>query len=100
VSFTDQKSRIATKEDCSASWGLNGKGFFCNLCGHKFIEGDYWRWVHPDGATVISLSGKQYGMTNLFVCEVCDISKDVIEEWRRIHQEYFWYKYLVEREYE
>lgn len=66
MSFTDQKQRTATEQDCKAPWGghKDGKAFRCKLCGHKFVPGDKWRW----------LFGK--GITNFIVCEKCDVGSD------------------------
>jgi hypothetical protein len=87
MSFTDQKPRIATKQDLQSPWGgeKGGKRFRCYLCGHKFEEGDYWRWV---------FAGDK-GLINFLVCRVCD-GENVIEEWivrnKRLEIEYWWIK--------
>lgn len=85
MSFTDQKPRIATKEDLSANWscGKNGKYFRCYLCGHKFVEGDYWRFVYAF----------HKHLTNFMVCEKCD-GEDVLDRWEKANQELenkFWW---------
>jgi uncharacterized CHY-type Zn-finger protein len=83
MSFTDQKPRIATEDDCRGLWsgGKNGQYFRCYLCGHKFKPGDYWRWVC---STVY---------INFLVCGDCD-GPDVHERWRSLHEEFnsdkFW----------
>jgi len=71
MSFTDQKPRIATAEDTKAPWGgkKNGEWFRCYLCGHRFVEGDYWRWVY----------GKE--TINFNVCKSCD-GDDVRERFK------------------
>jgi hypothetical protein len=65
-SFTDQKQRIATVDECNANWGGHGKGkaFRCYLCGYTITPGDKWRWIY----------GKD--MTNFMICEKCDIGTD------------------------
>lgn len=75
--FTDQKPRIATEEDCKANWSghKNGAWFKCTLCGHKFIVGDYWRWIY----------GKGY--LNFIVCRCCD-SGNVEEIWVDINKKW------------
>jgi predicted RNA-binding Zn-ribbon protein involved in translation (DUF1610 family) len=72
-SWTNQKQRI----DCKAEWDgkPNGKTFYCNLCGHKFIVGDKWRWVY------------QPKHSNFFVCETCDIG-DVRQRWQDLYAVY------------
>jgi hypothetical protein len=85
MSFTDQKPRIATEQDCAAEWGggPNGKRFRCNLCGHKFVPGDVWRWVY----------GGPVKLINFLVCEKCDGS-DVMSRWVEANKELrerFWW---------
>jgi hypothetical protein len=72
VSFTDQKPRVATAEECSDRWGGEGMGkrFRCYLCGHRFKPGDMWRWVY---------STHQCAM-NFLTCARCDGS-DVLARW-------------------
>jgi len=72
VSFTDQKPRIATADDCRARWNgaRDGKTFRCYLCGHKFEAGDQWRWVHATHRSVI----------NFMTCASCD-GPDVLDRW-------------------
>lgn len=75
IDWTDQKPRVATAEDCRATWGggENGKYFRCFLCGHSFQVGDVWRWVYtPRG--------------NPLVCASCD-GPDVVERWEAARQE-------------
>jgi hypothetical protein len=90
MSFIDGKPRIATKEDCSASWGFikNGERFRCYLCGHKFIVGDYWRFVFMN-------DGTHPGCGNFLVCEKCD-GEDVKERFVKANEELrnrFWWAY-------
>ena len=81
--FTNQKPRIATQEECNGRWdGVpNGKRFRCHLCGHKFIVGDYWRWVYSPHAI------------NFMVCEECD-GNDVLDRWdialEELRQRFWW----------
>ena len=77
MSFTDQKPHIATVEDIKAPWsgGKNGKYFRCYLCGHRFREGDQYRFVF----------GKKLG--NLMVCQACD-SGDVLKKWSDLQEEW------------
>lgn len=61
-SFTDQKRRIATEEECKLNWNgdPNGATFKCYMCGHKFKPGDGWRWILcPE-------------VVNFMVCDSCD----------------------------
>ena len=97
-SFTNQKPRIATEEECKASWGgyKNGAHFRCYLCGHKFIVGDQWRWVCGGTKTFISsLDGKTYGVSNLMVCKKCDdTNEEVLNKWQAAYEELntrFWW---------
>ena len=76
MGFTDQKPRTATEEDVKSSWsgGKDGKYFRCKLCGHKFVVGDYWRFVfHSHG--------------NILVCEGCD-KGDPTVKWTQMHEEW------------
>lgn len=73
MSFTDQKPRIATEDDCTRvpwSGGKKAAYFRCYMCGHAFIPGDQWRWVYAGGRGVI----------NVTVCEKCD-GPDVLDRW-------------------
>lgn len=72
MSFTDQKPRIATEEDCNGNWGgnKNGERFRCFLCGYKFVIGDMWRFV----------AATHKGYFNFLTCKDCDGS-DVLERW-------------------
>lgn len=78
MSFTDQKPRIATEEDCKANWsgGTNGKYFRCKLCGHKFIPGDYYRWIYCGDIKLI----------NIIVCKKCD-DEDIKQKWKQAYEE-------------
>lgn len=75
MSITDQKPRVATREDIEAPWsgGENGKYFRCKLCGHKFQVGDYYRFVFH-----------KYG--NIIVCKGCDDHPE--DKWTQIHEEW------------
>ena len=77
-SFTDQKPRVATEDDCRAPWsaGKPGERFRCCLCGHKFQVGDVWRFVYAHGA----------GLLNFLVCERCD-GPDVLDRWKAANEE-------------
>ena len=85
--FTDQKPKIATKKDCEMEWsgGKNGKYFRCYMCGYKFVEGDYWRWVYTND--IPDAGG------NPLVCKECD-GPDVRERWRthkkELRTKYWW----------
>ena len=88
-SFTDQKPRIATREDVHARWsgGATGKYFRCALCGHKFKVGDTWRFVYTNDTP--GAGG------NPLVCETCDGTREkVIEKWKALKIEFdnpkFW----------
>lgn len=94
--FTDQKSRIATPEDCKAKWsgGSDGKFFRCYLCGHRFQPNDIWRWVYANGQTV-EINNKIYGLSNFLVCDACD-NDDIIESWKTANKELytrFWWAF-------
>jgi len=85
MSFTDSKFRIATEEQVNAELGgfVRGARFRCYLCGHKFVVGDYWRWVHAT----------HKGLTNFLVCQSCDCD-DVLEKWIKANEELekrFWW---------
>ena len=75
MSFTDQLPRVATESDTKAPWngGKDGKYFRCYLCGHKFVVGDYWRWV-----------AHRYG--NILVCKEYD--QDPAQKWTERHEEW------------
>lgn len=88
MSFTDQKMRIATAEECKARWGCGkpGERFRCYLCGHKFAVGDQWRWVFDN-------NGQGAGYGNIMVCGKCD-GDDVRIRWKarvdEFRSEKFW----------
>jgi hypothetical protein len=69
-SFQHQKRFVATEKDCSTKWGLDGKGFKCGMCGHRFVVGDGVRWVYANGNTP--------SFCNFFTCDDCD-GPDVLE---------------------
>ena len=77
--FTDQRQRVATPAACSTRWGLNGDGFHCYLCGHRFVPGDEWRWVYSAGRT-IDIDGKKHGLINFMICGTCD-GPDALDRW-------------------
>jgi hypothetical protein len=88
-SFTDGKQRTVTAKDLSMRWG-GGKGserFRCYLCGHKFKEGDLWRWQYAGGETFM-INGKKRGVINLIVCDDCD-GYDVVARWAERHREFY-----------
>ena len=87
MSFTDQKRRVATTQDCRARWGLDGKGFRCSLCGHHFREGDGFRWVYSAGST-FERDGKTFGVRNLKTCDSCD-GPDVLDRWVERNAEFY-----------
>ena len=103
MSFTDQQPRIATEEDCKASWSghKNGAHFRCYLCGHKFQVGDQWRWINANSRSFVSpKDGKTYGLPNLLVCDSCDDAEGpqdndrILNEWVDAHielNERFWW---------
>jgi len=80
VSFTDQKRRVATEEDCHLVWnmGEKGAGFRCGLCGRMFQPGDGWRWVYMGAVNSL----------NILVCDSCD-GDDVQERWAERTREFF-----------
>jgi len=91
ASFTNQQPRVATEADCKMRWsgGKPGERFRCYLCGHRFVEGDTWRWV----------CANQVHLMNLLVCACCD-GDDVLDQWvehNRIRRERFWW---MERDYD
>lgn len=79
-SFTNQKRRIATKDECGFRWGAakNGERFRCYLCGHRFVEGDGWRWQYDNNPG---------GYGNFMVCDNCD-GEDVLTRWATAHDEW------------
>jgi hypothetical protein len=83
MSFTDQKPRVATEEDCHAGWmGVsNGVYFRCGFCGYRFQPGDYWRWVFTND--VPGAGG------NPMTCKACDTGnrESMIAKWRAMHEE-------------
>lgn len=87
MSFTDQKPRVATEEDCTARWsfGKPGQNFRCSLCGYRFKVGDIWRWQYSYGKT-ITIDGRKRGLTNFMVCEKCD-GPDALDRWAAANEE-------------
>lgn len=96
TSFTNQKHRIATEEDCKAKWSGGGPGenFRCYLCGYKFKPGDGWRWQYGNGRTFV-VDNNKYGVVNFLVCDNCD-SPTILDKWVDIHQElytrFWWFR--------
>lgn len=90
MSFTDQKPRIATEEECRAPWGgeKHGKKFRCYLCGHRLIPGDAWRWVYGAGRKFETDDGRTFGVINLMVCAACD-GPDVLDRWVDRNREFY-----------
>lgn len=82
-SFTNQKSRIATEQDCIDEWSGGKNRFRCYLCGFKFEVGSVWRWVY---ATKIEYF-------NFLTCEKCD-GDDILERWvkhnKELDQKFWW----------
>lgn len=80
--------KIATKEDCSARWssGNPGEFFHCALCGHKFIEGDYFHPIYTNSTPECP--------GNPIVCKKCD-TEDFIDKWKERWAEWrsekFWW---------
>lgn len=62
MSFTDRQPFIVTEVQMKLRWG---GGFWCKLCGHKFVTGDRVRWVYANGT-------KDQRTGNFFVCNLCD----------------------------
>jgi hypothetical protein len=87
MSITDQKQRVASREDCRLNWsgGENGKYFRCGMCGHKFREGDIFRWVYMN-STPNSKRG------NFLTCSACDGDdiRDRRLKWEREAETRFW----------
>lgn len=95
MSFTDGKPKYATEEDLKAKWSgrKDNSHFRCYLCGHKFILGDYWRFVNSKSSTFIDIFGKTWGVGNALTCEKCD-GPDILERWVKMHEEAynrFWF---------
>ena len=89
MSFTDQKRREATEDDCKAPWGgfRDGSRFRCYLCGHKFTVGDGFRWVYSAGMKYERDDGKTVGVINFMTCDTCD-GDDVSERWLARNKEF------------
>ncbi len=97
MSFTDQIRRTATAEDCRMRWRgeKGGVAFMCYLCGHKFQQGDGFRFVFSGGAN-FELDGKKSGVTNFLTCDKCDTPK-VIDDWVARNEEFYSPKYWALR---
>ena len=81
MSFTDQKPHVVEVADLTRPWGgfRDGRRFRCYLCGHRFKEGDTYRWVYSNG--VPGAGG------NPMVCVSCDgTNEEVIERWRAMRE--------------
>ena len=85
MSFTDEKPRIATNELINKYGGQSEKGkyFRCHLCGHKFIDGDYFRWVRVGNRFIVT-------------CKLDDVStiegawKQRLSQLEEIKQQFWW----------
>lgn len=92
--FTDGMRRIATDAECNTKWAGAGPGerFRCNLCGHKFVTGDGWRWQYVGPLRQydmeLLIDGKPHGVCNFMVCDACD-GPDVIARWVERHKEFY-----------
>ena len=90
-SFTDQKRRVASEEDCRARrhGGEPGENFRCSLCGRRFKPGDGWRWVYGG-----HLEHDRASLPNFITCDACD-GPDVCGKWhalwKEFHSDKFWY---------
>lgn len=87
ASFTDGRHRVATARDVGRRWGLSGDGFRYGLCGHRFKEGDGWRWQYAGGRT-IEMNNTTYGVRNFKTCDACD-GPDVLDRWVALNEEYY-----------
>ena len=85
MSFLDGKPRIATEQECNASWGgvKGGKLFRCGLCGYKFNIGDIWRCLVTN---IPSLGGIYSG--NPLICTSCDDHGRGLENWKKHCEEW------------
>lgn len=96
MSFLDGKPHFATKEDLSLSWagGDKGKFFRCYYCGHKFIEGDYFRFIFSNDTP--GAGG------NPLTCKECDTGDrlSMVEKWKQLRQEFLADKFWFFRRYE
>ena len=95
MSFTDQKRWIATEKVVAAKWGLDGSGFRCGLCGHRFMVGDGVRWQYGSGRT-FEHEGRTLGVCNFKVCDTCD-GPDVLDQWVALHREFYQPKFWALR---
>lgn len=86
--FTNQKRWVVTEHDCEMKWGLDGDGFRCALCGHRFKPGDGARWIYAAGRTFKSAEGKTFGVCNFKTCDACD-GPDVLDRWVARNVEFF-----------
>lgn len=69
------------KKDLTLPWSgyRDGRRFRCGLCGHRFKEGDYIRFLFTNK------EGLPGG--NPFTCEACD-GPDVLERWKQHWENY------------
>lgn len=69
-SYMTQELIVATDEHSGARWsgGKPGEFFRCGFCGHKFKDGDKFRWCYTND---IKGAGG-----NPLVCEACNDSNE------------------------
>lgn len=87
MSFTNGLRWTATASDVVRKWGLDGNGFRCGLCGHRFQVGDGVRWQYGAGRS-FKVDGKTYGVCNFKVCDDCD-GPDVLDRWVALHIDFY-----------
>lgn len=81
--FTNQLPWVVQEGDPQKPWSgyKDGSSFRCIMCGHKFVVGDYIRWVAGQGTQ------------NFFVCEKDDsgdVAKRYAQKEKDSHDEYWW----------
>ena len=81
--WTSQEPQVANEHHLSLRWGGFGPGerFRCYLCGHRFMLGDYWRFVFGIDSR------------NFMTCRECD-GPDVHQRFKALNEELrmrFWW---------
>lgn len=88
MSFTDQRRFVVTATDVARKWGLDGQGFRCGLCGHRFAEGDGVRWVYGNNRNFSTDEGHTHAVCNFMTCDACD-GPDVLDRWVDLNREFY-----------
>lgn len=94
ANFLRGEPQVANESDIKGCWmgGKNGEHFRCNLCGYKFVLGDYWRCVYTNDQKDGTVGG------NPIVCKTCDSGNDGVRKaWTNLYRDFMSERFWVFR---